>query len=327
MNKATIKRYASSALLKCKKAKHILCMLRGIKNWFYNYVEFALQQYDTEKCERILEGANIVISALWGIIGAAGVISSHWLLIVIAVCLGGIHIALWFTFHHVLDKRSKVHQDQMGQLKTNYESLCVEHQNLILKHKHLSVRLREIVLLSKHIATAQKEKQPKALYTCLANSISQMVTEYSDLTTDQFSVSIYMYDGNSGLLQRVEVSTTVSTIQTPRTNRAEPIERKSKYFYAKSIQSTSRTHVINNSAEFEAKFYFEGKEKELLKHYSQYAAMNYSLGSRMKMYVEVISYDNAKLGDDLEELISNSIAPFASQIALIDWYRMRGDMA
>lgn len=310
-----------------QKKKTLGRVFSGVKSGFYDYIEFILQRHTIEKCEKILESINVGVSALWGILGGIGVVCSHWILILSAVLLGAFHLAVWFSFHNVINKRTQIRQNEIEKLKADYVTLSEQHQEIMIQYSYNLIYLSEMILLAKRISAVQKDRKPKSLYICLANSICQMIIEYSKLRLDQFSVSIYMYDGNSSLLQRVEVATTVSNIQAPRTSHALSIEKKKDYFYAKSILSSKRTFILCNSKAFESAFFFEEEDKAVLNHYSQYAAMTYSLGSKIKMYVEVIAYDDAKLGDDLDGFIEKTIAPFSSQIALIDWYKMKGGIS
>lgn len=80
--------------------------------------------------------------------------------------------------------------------------------------------------------------------------------------------------------------------------------------------------------EIRKNLYFPVNDDVIISQHTQYVAMIYDVGSRVKLYIEVISYNGLHFGEDandLEEFAKKVIAPFSSLLSLVDWNTIRSD--
>lgn len=295
--------------------------------------EQLLRNCDKKKCEYTLDASNVITSLAFGILGAIGIICDHYSLVVVAVVIAVLDILVWFGVHHVISERdasldaehTKL-EEELAKKSDEYERLQEKYCDLQGKHKYLNALWAETTLISKEIQRMQRDSNAKRLYTKLANSISEMVCKYSGIEKEQFSVYIYVYDGKTKMVRRVEVSTCVTSLQTAAETEVTKLSDVKNYFYAKCILNKKTTFSLLDNTAIRKNFFFFSEEDAIIEHYSQYAAMSYKLGDGMELYVEVISYDNAKLDSDLGEFISKVISPFSALVAVADWRKIRSEL-
>ena len=288
-----------------------------------------LKDYDLRKCKRISNGIISVGSLGFGVLGIVGGRLQHWGLTVFGIVLFVFIVFLWHEINSVIEEREDGQDKELKKLKYDYEKLKEKCETLEKKKKSGDALLIETTLIAKEIHKVQGDNNAKRLYTKLADSISEMILAIKGLTKEQFSVYIYIYDGRSRKVRRTEVATCVTTLQTANETDVISIDDVSKYYYAKCILDKKTTFFLSSNQKIRENFYFDSSEDFIISHYTQYAAMSYKLGDKMELYAEVISYDEAKLGDndeDIEKFISQVLSPFSSLVSIVDWRKVRSGL-
>ena len=128
----------------------------------------------------------------------------------------------------------------------------------------------------------------------------------------------------------MDVESFVKTKQAADENLPQSIDSPeiSKRFYAKSILSNKKIFILPTPNAIRENLFFPVNDDVIIDQYTQYAAMIYDVGSRVKLYIEVISYNGLYLGKDeksLELFVKKAIAPFSSLLSLVDWNTIRSD--
>lgn len=313
--------------------KSKLYAFKSILTFTNGVAEQLLRNCDKKKCEYILDASNVITSLAFGVLGAIGIICAHYSLLVVAVVIAILDFLVWIGIRHVISERDANIDAEHTKLEEDLAKKCKEHKRLQEeycdlqgKHKYLNALWAETTLISKEIQRMHRDSNAKRLYTKLASSVSEMVCKYSGIEKEQFSVYIYVYDGRTKMVRRVEVSTCVTSLQTAAETEVTKLSDVKHYFYAKCIANKKTTFSLPDNAAIRKNFFFLSEEDTIIEHYSQYAAMSYNLGNGMELYVEVISYDNAKLGSDLSEFISKVISPFSALVAVADWRKIRSGL-
>lgn len=299
------------------------------KNFLSALFETLLRQHDIRKCESIKDIVGLIGSFLLGFLGTLSIKSR--ITIIFALLVSVVSIVIWYNIDHVIRRKQDKEKDKYEDLKSqindlNNKLIQTEKEKNNIEHKkgYIDSLWAETSLLAKEINRIRNSSSAKRLYTKLADSISQMIMASSDLKKDQFSVYVYMYDGKSRLIRRVEVASCVSTLQTANETNTVKIDDVGSYYYAKCILSKKSIFFLKDNAEIRKHFYFRNGEDPIISHYSQYIAMSYKLGDGMEMYVEAISYDEKCFGDNLDDFISKTLSPFADYVSMIPWRRIRG---
>lgn len=288
-----------------------------------------LKNCDLRKCNNISDGIISVGSLVVGILFAVGGMLIHWGLIIVGIALSFLIVILWLATKSVIAEREDEQDNELKTIKDNYDKLRKEYAALEKKKESGDALLIETTLIAKEIHRVQGDNNAKRLYTKLANSISEMILAIKGLTKEQFSVYIYIYDGISRKVRRTEVSTCVTTLQTANETGIINIDDVSNYYYAKCILDKKTTFFLSDNQAIRNNFYFDSSEDSIISHYTQYAAMSYKLGDRMELYAEVISYDEAKLGgneEELEKFVSQVLSPFSSLVSIVDWRKVRSGL-
>lgn len=294
-------------------------------------VETFFADWSKSKCEHWFNLLSVVFSIVWAVVGIVVSGLSFWLAFCIIIVVIGLHALSCCSLLHAIKGKEQEKNLLLEQTQNKLKDETAQHletkqklADLQLMFDRSTARHIEIGLFSKHIETANGKRNAKKIYTQLANSVSHLVSAYTKLNREYFSVSIYMYDGEDGLVRRVEVDSAVPTIQAPHEGEVNKIEDKKNYYYAKCIRDKRKTFSLSSRDEIEKAFYPPIEKGADYSHLSQYAAMSYDLGNKLKLYIEVIAYDGGRFGDNLEDFISYAIAPFATSVANLDWKTIRG---
>jgi len=292
------------------------------------------KNYDSDKCQEILDISTLVATSIIGLLSLLSVVWPSVVIFVIGLIVFVALILFWCSIRYVIRSKKAQNNEELRLLKqkleqTNksLENKKTEYLNLESKYNYAQALWSETSLFASAVKSTQRDNNARKIYTKLANSISEMVINYSGLSKEQFSVHIYIYDGLSRYVKRVEVSTCITTIQPAEESKTTRIDDVLKYYYAQCIVNKAKTFSLDSNLAIREKFYFETEEDPIALHGSQYAAMSYTLGSKMELYVEVISYDEAKLGDNLQEFISKVISPFSAYVNMVDWRKIRSGLS
>lgn len=298
------------------------------KNFLLAFFETLFKQYDIRKCERIKDITGLIGSFVLGILGTLSF--KNWIIVILAFFVSAASVLIWLNIDQVISKKQEIEKNKYGDLESKIKDLTGklektenEKNDIERKKRYIDSLWGETSLLAKEINRIRNSSSAKRLYTKLADSISQMIMASSDLKRDQFGVYVYMYDGKSRLIRRVEVTSCVSTLQTANETATVKIDDVESYYYAKCILSKKSIFFLENNTEIQKNFYFSNDDDPIISHYSQYIAMSYKLGDGMEMYVEAISYDETRFGDKLDDFISKTLSPFANYVSMIPWRRIR----
>ena len=221
-------------------------------------------------------------------------------------------------------------KSQIDGLKESNKTYELKYQKEKEKYDYLACLWTETTLLAKAIRKANSIKTTKGLYPKVTNSIVEMITMYLGIQKDNFAVHLYAYDGLSKAVRRVDVESFVKTKQAADENLPQSIANPnvSKRFYAKSLLSDKKIFVLPTPDEIRKELFFPEDDDAIIGQHTQYAAMTYDVGSRVKLYIEVISYNDLYLADNkknLELFVKKVIAPFSSLLSLVDWETIRSD--
>lgn len=295
-----------------------------------------IEDHNREKCNKVKDIITLIGSLAVSILGLLGALQIYWLLI-IAVIIAACTIALSMGLQHVLSLIDEREENEIDELKQQVSKLtksnkktAEQYQNEKKQNEYLACLWTETTLLARAIRKANASKSAKGLYPKITSSVIEMIITYLGIGKDNFAVHVYAYDGTSRSVRRVDVESFVKTKQAADENQPCSIDDPgiSKRYYAKSILSKKTFFTLPTPDLIRANLFFPVADDEIINQYTQYAAMICDVGSRVKLYIEVISYNGLLLGMDnagLNEFIKNVIAPFASLLSLVDWNTIRSD--
>ena len=295
--------------------------MKHIKSFFEYIFKSEIEKFDKSKCINF-QSAFLGLSSIF--IGVLGFLASKFFwLIWIAITLAILCIIVYFGSNYIVGKI----EENEKRLQEKYKEL-EEMQNICEYEKQYWQRLyTETVLLTTAIQTANKNKKVKELYTKLANSIAEMVSFSSKIPCkNNYLVNIYMFDVRKKLVNRVAVQSYVHTFAEPQLTQPKIIstaEMKRKY-YVKALKSNRTYFVLPNNDYIRKHLCFDCLDDNIISQYTQYIGMSYTVGEKVKLYVEVISFNEQLLDKEeaLEKYLSKVIAPFASLITNINWNTM-----
>lgn len=295
-----------------------------------------IDERDRAKCNKVKDLVTLVGSLTVSILGLFGALQIYWLLI-IAMVVAACTITIFIGLQHVaklIDEKEvneiNALEIQISELKESNQSNTARYNKEKKRNKYLTSLLVETSLLAKAIRKTNNTKTAKGLYTKITSSIIEMIVAYLDIPKDNFAVHIYAYDGSTKFVRRVDVESFVKTMQAADENLPQSIDDPeiSKRFYAKSIKSKRTYFMLPTLDEIRKNLYFPVNDDVIISQHTQYVAMIYDVGSRVKLYIEVISYNGLHFGEDandLEEFAKKVIAPFSSLLSLVDWNTIRSD--
>lgn len=306
------------------------------QHFFASMCSTWIAEQDRAKCNKTKDLVTLVGSMAVSTLGLLGALQIPWLLI-IAIAVAACTIAIFLGLQCVANLIDEEEVNEINALKEQISELTDSGQlNITLyneekKHnKYLTTLLIETSLLAKAIRKTNASKTTKGLYTKITNSIIEMIIAYLEIPKDNFAVHVYAYDGSTRTVRRGDVESFVKTKQAADENSPQSIDDPeiSKRFYAKSIKSNKTYFILPTLDEIREKLYFPEDDDMIIDQYTQYVAMIYDVGKRVKLYIEVISYNGLHLGNDkknLEEFAKKVIAPFSSLLPLVDWNTIRSD--
>lgn len=306
------------------------------QHFFASMCSTWIAEQNKAKCNKTKDLVTLVGSMVVSTLGLLGVLQIPWLLI-IAIAVAACTIATFLGLQYVANLIDEDEVNEISALKEQISQLTDSCQlNTTLyngerKHnKYLTTLLIETSLLAKAIRKTNASKTTKGLYTKITNSIIEMITAYLEIPKDNFAVHVYAYDGSTRTVRRVDVESFVKTKQAADENSPQSIDDPdiSKRFYAKSILCGRTYFILPTLDEIRKNLYFPEDDDVIINQHTQYAAMVYDVGKRVKLYIEVISYNGLYLGrgkKNLEEFVKKVIAPFSSLLPLVDWNTIRSD--
>ena len=295
-----------------------------------------IEERNRAKCNKAKDLVTLVGSLAVSILGLLGALQIHWLLI-IAIVVAACTITIFLGLQYVANLIDKEEVNEINALKSQIlelsnsnranETLYQEEKEY---NKYLACLWTETSLLAKAIRKTNASKTTKGLYTKITSSIIEMITTYLGIRKDNFAVHVYAYDGSARVVRRVDVESFVKTKQAADENLPQSIDDPeiSKRFYAKSILSNKKIITLPTPYAIRENLFFPVDDDVIIDQHTQYAAMIYDVGSRVKLYIEVISYNGLYLGKDKESLelfVKKVIAPFSSLLTLVDWNTIRSD--
>lgn len=301
-----------------------------IQKFFSAMCSTWITQRDRAKCTRSKDIVALVGSLVISILA-----SLH--LFVGAFIIALVTIIIYIGLQYVLKTIDENEADMIKNLESKIEELnesAQQNKKMYQSEKaysrYLASLCAETTLLARAIRKANTTKTAKSLYPKLTNSIIEMLITCLGIEKDNFAVHIYVYDGLSGGVRRVDVESYVKSKQAADENHASLINdpEVAKHYYAKAILSRKTFFALPSTEEIRKNLYFRVNDEELISQHTQYAAMVYDVGSRVKIYIEVLSYNGLCFGKNKEELISfikKVIAPFSSILSLVDWNTIRRD--
>lgn len=269
-----------------------------------------IEERNRSKCNKAKELVTLTGSFIVGILGLLGVQQINWLLLV-AILVAVSSIAVFLGLQHVESLIGEEEVKEVDALELKISQLTELNQNVNNLYrleqdynKYLASLWTETTLLAKAIRKCNTSKTAKGLYTKITSSIIEMTTIYLGIPKDNFAVHIYVYDGVSRMVRRVDVESFVKTKQAADENLPQSIDSPdiSKRFYAKSILSNKKVFILSTLDEIKEKLFFPDADDVIIDQHTQYVAMIYDVGSRVKLYIEVISYNGLYLGKDKENL-------------------------
>ena len=306
------------------------------QHFFASMCSTWIDERNRHKCNKAKDLVTLVGSLAVSTLGLLGALQIYWLLI-IAVVVAACTIIIFLGLQYVAGLIDEEEVNEINTLKTQILELADSNRvnstlyNEEKKHnKYLTSLLIETSLLAKAIRKTNASKTTKGLYTKITSSIIEMITAYLGIPKDNFAVHVYAYDGSSRTVRRVDVESFVKTKQAADENLPQSIDDPeiSKRFYAKSILSSKTYFILPTLDEIRKNLFFPADDDVIIDQHTQYVAMIYDVGRRVKLYIEVISYNGLYLGKDkksLEEFAKKVIAPFSSLLSLVDWNTIRSD--
>lgn len=295
-----------------------------------------IENRDMKKCKKAEDLVGLTGSLVIGIIGALGALQI-WGLFVIAIVVAACTILAFMGLQSVANIIDEEEANETATLKreiTKLTELNVENeqrlQGLNKDKEYLECLWAETNLLARAIRDANTSKTAKTLYTKIANSIAEMIATELNIQRDNFSVHVYAYDGNSHGVRRVAVESFVKSKQAADENLLRSINEPevSKRYYAKALLSKKTIFILPTHDAIKENLFFPVDDDGIIDQYTQYVAMVYDVGSRVKLYVEVVSYNGLRFGEDeksLKTFVKRTIAPFSTLLSMVDWNTIRRD--
>lgn len=306
------------------------------QHFFASMCSTWIDERNRAKCNKTKDLVTLGGSLAVSILGLLGALQIYWLFL-IAIVVAACTITIFLGLQYVANLIDEEEANEIIDLKSKIKELSVsnrENETLYLEekkyNKYLACLWTETALLAKAIRKTNSSKTTKGLYTKITSSIIEMIITYLDIPKDNFAVHVYAYDGSSRAVRRVDVESFVKTKQAADENLPQSIDDPeiSKRFYAKSILSKKTYFTLPTPDEIRKNLFFPVDDDVIIDQHTQYVAMIYDVGSRVKLYIEVISYNGLYLGKDrksLEEFAQKVIAPFSSLLSLVDWNTIRSD--
>lgn len=296
-----------------------------------------IEERNNVKCNKVKDLVTLAGSLGVSIIGLlGGALQTYWLLIIalpVALCT----IVIFLGLQNVASLIEEEEIKEINALKLDILKLSEDNRkNAALYeeekeyNKYLACLWTETSLIAKAIRKTNTSKTTKGLYTKITSSIIEMITTYLCIQKDNFAVHVYAYDGSTRVVRRVDVESFVKTKQAADENLPQSIDNPdiAKRYYAKSILSNRKIFILTTLDEIRKELFFPVADDVIIDQHTQYAAMIYDVGSRVKLYIEVISYNGLHLGKDKESLelfVKKVLAPFSSLLSLVDWNMIRSD--
>lgn len=309
-------------------------------NWFYKFFESLCSSWimgkRKRKCDNCKELCTLVGSNLVSILSLCGIMHKWWLL-AIASAVAGITIVIFLGLQHVCNLIDSEDAEIVDNLNNQIDELNSANKKLVKrcaeersKNSYLTSLWAETNLLVKAIQKANKQKSTKGLYSKIGNSVAAMTVGYLNIPKENLSVHLYVYDSKDGMVRRVDVESFVSTKQAADENEAKSIDApdvKTRY-YAKSLKSNKTFFVLPDNAAIREALDFPDADNEVIEQYTQYAAMACNVGGYVKLYIEIISYNGVKLGNDdndIQLFLTKTVAPLSSILSMVSWNAIRSD--
>lgn len=288
----------------------------------YNLFEYIftdeINKLNITKCMNIQSAfigfSSIIISILGFFISKCNWIVAIDLLIVL-LC-----VIVYIGTNHISD----IIDSQKINILTENERLIEEKKKIEENVKYIKTLYAETKLIASAVHTANKNNKVKELYTKFANSLAEMVSCCSKMKDkENFIVNVYAMDVKNKLANRVAVQSYVNTFIEPKLTIPRHInktEMKGKY-YVRALKSKQTYFVLKNNSEIKASLSFDGVDEKIISQYTQYVGMTYTIGEKVKLYIEIISFNKQKLDEEnnLQLYVQQVIAPFSSLIANVNW--------
>lgn len=279
-------------------------------------------------------------SLLVTIVGYLGITRNLWLIfiaIVLLVCTMVFFRLFGFALEHIENQEWQEQEQLKGENKEllkRLESSKSENERLSREKEYYISLWSETSLLSQAISKANYDRTTKGLYSKLTNSVIKLLKAYlPSIKEEDYAVHIYVYDGSTRLIRRVDAQSCVKTKQGAVENQARLVSDKSvrEKYYVKAITHKRKKMftLFDNNAIREA-FYFDNEDEEIIKQYSQYIGMRFTSPepNQIRIFVEVIAYNGlrfAEKADDLKTCANKIIAPFANPFSYVDWAAISED--
>lgn len=286
------------------------------------YFEFrfsdAIEKLDKSKCINFQSAFLGFVSIFVGILGFLS--SRFSWLIWIALFLTSLGIIVFCGTNSVVRKI----EAEEEKLKDEYNKIKEECQEYRENMKYWQKLYTESSLIISAIQTANKNKKVKALYTKIADSIAEMVSFYSKIQSkNNYLVNVYVLDSKRKLVSRVAVQSYVHTFAEPCLTEPHSIGNAvmKKKYYVKALKSKRTYFTLKNNELIREALDFEGVDEKIVSQYTQYIGMTYAVGEKVKLYIEVVSFNDQLLyhEDQLDIYLNKVVAPFASLIRNVDW--------
>lgn len=278
-------------------------------------------------------------SLLVTIVGYLGITKQLWLCliaIVLLVVTGVAFCVFWFALESIENREQN--DNEMLTLRNNElleEKNALEKKNTKLTGdiEYYTLLWSETSLLSQAISKANYERTTKGLYSKLTNSVIQLMSAYLPSIKENYAVHIYVFDGSTKYIRRVDVQSHVNTKQGAVENEPRPISDnriKNKYYVKAITHKREKIFTLFDNEAIRKAFSLENEDEEISKQYTQYMAMRYSSRNQMRILVEVIAYNGLRFAeneDDLKTCVKKIIAPFANLFSSVDWAAISQDVA
>ena len=306
------------------------------QHFFASMCSTWIEERNRSKCNIVKDLVTLVGSLAVSALGLLGALHTYWIL-VIAVIVAACTVVVFLGLHYVA---SLIDQEEVNEINT-LESKVLEltesnqaaekrYQEEKEYNKYLACLWTETSVLAKAIQKANTSKSAKGLYSGITNSIVEMIIAYLGTQKDNLAVHMYAFDKASRMVRRVDVESFVKTKQAADENSPQSIDNKdvARRYYAKALLSNKKIFILATPEEIRENLFFPENDAVIIDQYTQYVAMIYDVGSRVKLYIEVISFNGLYLGSDRDRLVqfvTKVIAPFSSLLSLVDWNTIRRD--
>lgn len=168
------------------------------------------------------------------------------------------------------------------------------------------------------------------IYTTLATVSHSLICAYAKVDSARLNVYVYVYDSKTHLHKRVGKCASYSKIQPGDIHKDWNMMHEGKqYLYEKTIQSNVVCKGISDKSVLidELNLDSKGQDPSYSGKFSQYGAAIFSYaGGGVKLCIEVITYEDSKLGDtdeDIRDLLSETIIPLSVCLDKINWENER----